>query len=66
MREARPRFLPPDTAENLQQLLIDSNFTDGGPVILPTEEKVAEMLKATSHNPDEVVGTIRPSPPHEA
>jgi len=66
MREARPRFLPPDTADNLQQLFIDSNFTDGGPVILPTEKKVKEMLEATSHDPDEVVGTMRPSPPHEA
>ncbi len=65
-RDPRPRLLPPDTADNLQQLFIDSNFTDGGPVILPTEEKVAEMLKATSHAPDEIVGTMRPSPPHEA
>jgi hypothetical protein len=65
-RDPRPRLLPPDTADNLQQLFIDSNFSDGGPVILPTEAKVAEMLKATSHSPDEIVGTMRPSPPHEA
>ena len=44
-REPRPRFLPPGTADNLQQLFIDSNFTDGGPIILPTKERVAEMLK---------------------
>jgi hypothetical protein len=65
-REPRPRFLPPDTADNLQQLFIDSNFTDGGPIILPTKERVAEMLKGTSHDPEEIVGTMRPSPPHEA
>lgn len=65
-REPRQRFLPADTADNLQQLFIDSNFTDGGPVILPTEEKVMKMLKATSHDPNEMVGTMRPSPPHEA
>ena len=30
-------------------------YTDGLPVILPTEEKVAAMLKGTSHKPDEVI-----------
>jgi hypothetical protein len=34
--------------------------------VLPTEEKVAEMLEGTSHAPDEIAGTMRPSPPHEA
>jgi hypothetical protein len=29
-------------------------------VVLPTEEKVAEMLKATSHQPDEVLGKMNP------
>src|SRR5207249_5514751 len=28
---------------------------------LPTEERVAEMLKHTSHRPDEVVGHMRPT-----
>jgi hypothetical protein len=44
----------------------EQGFTDGNPIILPTEEKVAEMLKATSRDPDEWVGQMRPSPPHEA
>ncbi len=30
-------------------------YTDGLPIIIPTEERVAEMLKGTSHRPDEVV-----------
>jgi hypothetical protein len=30
-------------------------FTDGFPVRIPTEERVAEMLKGTSHKPDELV-----------
>ena len=30
-------------------------MTDGLPVVPPTEEKVAEMLTGTSHNPDEVL-----------
>jgi hypothetical protein len=31
------------------------NWTDGLPITPPTEEKVAEMLKGTSHAPDEVI-----------
>jgi len=65
-RDPRPEFLPPDTADNLQQYFMDNNFTDGGPVILPTRERVAKMLEGTSHAPGEIVGTMRPSPPHEA
>ena len=30
-------------------------YTDGLPVRIPTEERVAEMLKGTSHKPDEVI-----------
>lgn len=30
-------------------------FTDGLPVRIPTEKHVAEMLKGTSHKPDEIV-----------
>ncbi len=65
-REPRPRLLPPDTPENLMKYFHEKGYTDGNPVILPTEEKVREMLSATSHAPDEWVGQMRPSPPHEA
>jgi len=30
-------------------------FTDGLPIIVPTEERVREMLKGTSHKPDELI-----------
>lgn len=30
-------------------------YTDGLPVRIPTEERVAEMLKGTSHKPDELI-----------
>ena len=53
-----PRFLPPDTAEHLQQLFKDNDWTDYNPIILPTEARVKEMLTGTSHAPDEVVNTI--------
>ena len=50
-----PRFLKPDTEENLQRLFKDQGWTDYNPVILPTEERVQAMLKGTSHKPDELV-----------
>ena len=63
----QPRFLPPDTEDNLQRLFKDKGWTDYNPVILPTEERVAAMLKGTSHKPNELVkkesgtfGTNRP------
>ncbi len=63
----QPRFLPPDTEENLQRLFKDRHWTDYNPIILPTEERVTAMLKGTSHKPDEVIktsagtiGTTRP------
>jgi len=65
-REPRTRLLPADTPDNLMAYFHERNFTDGNPVILPTEKKVAEMLKGTSRAPDEWVGQMRPSPPHEA
>ena len=32
-----------------------SMYTDGLPVVIPTEERVAEMLTGTSHKPDELI-----------
>jgi hypothetical protein len=32
-----------------------SVYTDGLPIVIPTEERVAAMLKGTSHKPDEVI-----------
>ncbi len=53
-----PRLLPPDTEDNLQQLFKDKDWTDYNPIILPTEERVAAMLKGTSQPPDKVVTTL--------
>ncbi|HXX17991.1 MAG TPA: hypothetical protein VEJ46_01190 [Candidatus Acidoferrum sp.] len=62
-----PRLLPADTEDNLQRLFKDRNWTDYNPVIISTEERVAAMLKGTSHKPDEIIksaagtfGTRRP------
>src|SRR4030042_256222 len=32
-----------------------AKYTDGFPIIIPTEEKVAWMLTGTSHKPDEII-----------
>ncbi len=56
--KAEPRLLPPDTEDNLQRIFKDKEWTDYNPIILPTEERVAAMLKGTSHKPDEVIKTI--------
>jgi hypothetical protein len=58
---AMPRLLAPDTEDNLQRLFVDNHWTDFLPVILPTEERVAAMLKGTSHLPDKVVAKLRPA-----
>ena len=61
----RDRMIGPDTPDNLQALFRDNDWTAYLPVILPTEDRVAEMLKGTSHRSDERVGEMQPSSPHE-
>ncbi len=55
--QPEPRYLKPDTEENLQRLFKDKGWTDFNPIILPTEERVKAMLKGTSHKADELVKT---------
>lgn len=40
--------------------LYEKGWTDGLPVIPPTRDLVEEMLKGTSHKPDEIVGELPP------
>lgn len=54
-----PRLVPPDTQENLERLFLENRWTDFMPIVLPTEERVAAMLKATNQPPDKVVGRMR-------
>jgi hypothetical protein len=60
-KRSTPRLLPPGSEDELQQLFHDNHWTDYLPITLPTEERVAAMLKGTSHQPDEVVGKMRPT-----
>ena len=61
-----PRFLEPEAEENLHQIFLENQWTDRLPIVLPTEERVARMLAATRHKPDEVVGRMRPTSTREA
>ncbi len=56
--DAPPRLIGPQTPDNLQRLFQAGGWTDYLPVILPTEQRVANMLKGTSRNPDEIVGKM--------
>jgi hypothetical protein len=55
---SRQVLLEPDTEDNLQRLFFERGWTDGLPIVLPTEERVARMLTGTSHARDEVVGEV--------
>jgi hypothetical protein len=57
----RERLLPADTEENLKKYFYEKGWTDGLPMLLPTEENVAWMLTGTSHKADEKVGQMKPS-----
>jgi hypothetical protein len=50
-----PLFVKSDTEDNLQRLFYESGWTDGLPIILPTEERVNRMLAGTGASPDDVV-----------
>jgi hypothetical protein len=52
----RPRLVAADTGENLQRLFTERGWSDGMPIILPTEERVAAMLAGTRQPPDKLVG----------
>jgi len=47
-----------DTPANLEHYFMDNRMTDYMPIVLPTQERVDEMLKGTSHRPGEVVGKM--------
>ncbi len=65
IKRPTPRLVEPDTVNHLHRLFLEKGWTDGLPIVLPTEARVAEMLKGTSHDTDEEVGRMQPSSPHE-
>ena len=61
-----PRLVEPLVEEDVHRLFKESAWSDYLPIVLPTEERVAEMLSGTSHSPDDVVGRMRPTSTREA
>jgi len=43
------------------EFFLEKDWSDGFPVVTPTEERVRWMLTGTRRNPDEVVGSIPPA-----
>jgi hypothetical protein len=66
VKREKKRFIGPDTADNIQKYFDDRFQTDQLPIVMPTEERVAAMLKATKHKPDEIVGKMRVTGEREA
>lgn len=62
----KQRLLGPDTADTLQKYFDDRFWTDQLPIVMPTEERVAAMLANTSHDRDEIVGSMRVTGEREA
>ena len=58
VKPKRPRLVEPDSEANLHHTFLRNGWTDGLPIVLPTQERVAEMLTGTDHDPREVVGRM--------
>jgi len=56
-----PRLLDAAAADELHAQFLENHWTDNLPIVLPTEERVAQMLAGTSRKPNEVVGRMRPT-----
>jgi len=66
VKREKKRFIGPDTADNIQKYFDERFWTDQLPIIMPTEERVAAMLTATHHRPDEIIGEMRVTGEREA
>ncbi|BBG03588.1 MULTISPECIES: UGSC family (seleno)protein [Pseudonocardia] len=60
-RSGTRRLLPADSEDRLHELFLERSWTDMLPIVLPTERRVAEMLRGTSRDPGEVVGRMQPT-----
>ncbi len=61
--DAPREFFNPDTEDNLQRLFYEKGWTDGLPVVLPTQERVNRMLAGTGASPGDVVAEPNPFNP---
>ncbi len=58
--EQPPRIAMKGTLEEVQDYFTDHRWTDGLPILPPTEESVTNMLSGTRHAPEEVVVEAMP------
>lgn len=56
----RSRRIEVADAEDEIEMMFARGWTDGLPVVPPTEERVLAMLEGTSRTPDEIVATVPP------
>lgn len=56
----RSRRIELATAEDEMESMFDRGWTDGLPVVPPTEQRVSRMLDAATRDPAEVVATVPP------
>ena len=54
-------FAVVDSIEAVSNLYLEKGWSDGLPIVPPTEEAVERMLSGTSHDPSEVIATMPPS-----
>ena len=54
---APPRIAMRGSFDEVQEYFCAHGWSDGLPIVPPTQERVAEMLRGTSHAPDEVICT---------
>ena len=58
--EATPRIIFRGNLDDINLFFYRRGWTDGFPIVPPTEEKVAEMLTGTDLPPDTLLGTLLP------
>ncbi len=54
------RIMVADSAEAATDLFLERGWSDGLPIIPPTEEAVERMLTGTNKNPAEIVALVPP------
>ena len=54
------RMQVPDSLEEINDFYYQRGWTDGLPIIPPTEERVAHMLTGTTQKPQDIIGAVPP------
>ena len=52
------RISVPDSLEEINSLFYERSWTDGLPIIPPTEARVERMLSGTTRKPEDLIGAV--------